>query len=158
MKNKLLLFAMLNLCCVLANDGRAEKEVNNDSQPFVNSLSMRMMPIPAGAFEMGAGWVGPWEEYHQRVADAVRAIDDPVAWKGGEVDESPPHRVTISRPFFMASCEVTNRQYEMFDPDHRKLRTERNPGDDDAVGDVLLERLAVLLHDVVERVALVRAG
>ncbi len=33
-----------------------------------------------------------------------------VEWKGGEIDESPRHRVTISRPFFMASCEVTNLQ------------------------------------------------
>lgn len=40
----------------------------------------------------------------------------------GDFDELPVHRVTISRPFLMASTEVTNLQYEMFDPSHRNLR------------------------------------
>jgi hypothetical protein len=30
--------------------------------------------------------------------------------------------VTISRPFYAGVCEVTNTQYELFDPEHKKLR------------------------------------
>jgi len=88
----------------------AESVASEDDprRPFANSLNMKMVPIPAGAFEMGEDWIGPWAEYHARMAAAVSAKIKPGTWKGGEIDESPRHRVTISRPFFMASCEVTN--------------------------------------------------
>jgi formylglycine-generating enzyme len=55
-----------------------------------------MMPVPAGSFLMGSG--------------------------SGEFDERPVHRVVISRSFWMAATDVTNRQYEQFDPDHRQWR------------------------------------
>ncbi len=50
-------------------------------------------------------------------------------------DERPVHRVTISQPFFMAATEVTNRQYEQFDPAHRALRGKLgySKEDDEAV-------------------------
>ncbi len=67
------------------------------------------MPIPAGSFEMGS-------------AD-------------GEFDERPVHRVTISRPFLLAATEVSNAQYERFDPGHKTLRGKRGLSreDDEAV-------------------------
>lgn len=37
-------------------------------------------------------------------------------------DESPLHRVTISKSFLMGEREVTNAEYERFDPSHRKYR------------------------------------
>jgi sulfatase modifying factor 1 len=40
----------------------------------------------------------------------------------GDWDERPVHEVTISRPFAIAVTEVTNAQYEKFDPLHRKYR------------------------------------
>jgi sulfatase modifying factor 1 len=40
----------------------------------------------------------------------------------GDFDESPNHRVSISRGFRIGALEVTNEQYEQYDPDHRKLR------------------------------------
>ena len=49
-----------------------------------NSLGIRMLPIPAGSFQMGSG--------------------------DGEWDERPAHLVTISRPFRMSAAEVTNAQ------------------------------------------------
>ena len=143
MKTKLMFIflghlVLLSLQWHLPSLNAAESALTGDDspKPFVNSLAMKMVPIPAGAFEMGEDWIGPWAEYHARMAAAVSAKIKPGTWKGGEIDESPRHLVTISRPFFMASCEVTNLQYEMFDPAHRKLRTERNPGDHDAVGNV----------------------
>lgn len=67
----------------------------------VNSLGMTLISVPAGAFYMGS----------ER--------------DGKEVDESPVHRVTLSAPFRMAATEVTNAQYEAFDPQHKQLRGKR---------------------------------
>ena len=103
---------------------------------FVNSLGMEMLPVPAGEFEMGAEWVGSWAQYHEHIHQSVFDRTDPEAWNGLEVDESPCHRVRITRPFCMASAEVTNAQYEAFDPEHCKQRRVQNRHDDDPVGDV----------------------
>jgi formylglycine-generating enzyme len=77
--------------------------------PPANSLGMRMVLIQPGSFMMGS--------------------DD------GDWDERPVHKVTISRPFFMAAAEVTNAQYEQFDPAHKKYRGLRglSKGDGEAV-------------------------
>ncbi|MHC4704203.1 MAG: SUMF1/EgtB/PvdO family nonheme iron enzyme, partial [Planctomycetota bacterium] len=55
--------------------------------------------------------------------------------KRGNYDEHPTHTVTITRPFYMGEYEVTNVQYEQFDPGHRRYRGTRDYsiGDDDAV-------------------------
>jgi len=37
-------------------------------------------------------------------------------------DERPVHQVTISQPFYLGVYEVTNKQYEAFDPAHKALR------------------------------------
>lgn len=67
-----------------------------DAETFVNSVGMKMIRIEAGQFVMGS--------------------------QDGDWDERPVRTVTISRPFHMSTTEVTNGQYEQFDPDHRKLR------------------------------------
>jgi len=74
---------------------------------FVNSIGMTMVPIPAGEFTMGCGEAPP---------------ESKEEWENRDWDESPAHRVTISRRFFMAACEVTNAQFERFDLEHKELR------------------------------------
>lgn len=71
----------------------------------------RFAEIPAGSFYMGSG--GP----------------------GADYDEAPIHKVFISRPFRMSVTEITNAQYEAFDPSHRALRGKQgfSSGDDEAV-------------------------
>ena len=64
---------------------------------FVNSIGMKFVRIESGSFMMGQK-------------------------DGGDWDERPEHRVTITRPFWMAVTEITNAQYEQFDPEHRALR------------------------------------
>lgn len=56
---------------------------------------LEMIPIPGGTFTMGD--------------------------KSGEPDESPAHTVTIAS-FAIARYEVTNEEYERFDPAHRQYR------------------------------------
>ena len=70
-----------------------------------SGVAMKLVRIPAGRFVMG---------------DAA-----------GEVDERPPARVVIGKPFWMGACEVTNEQYRRFDPDHVSGRfTKRYQGPD----------------------------
>jgi formylglycine-generating enzyme required for sulfatase activity len=74
-----------------------------------NSLGMRMVRIEPGSFIMGS--------------------------ESGNWDETPLHEVTIGRPYWIAATEVTNAQYERFDPEHRKLRGKLgfSNADDEAV-------------------------
>src|SRR5262249_61234761 len=43
-------------------------------------------------------------------------------WARRDYDESPAHKVKITKAFYFGSTEVTNAQYEQFDPDHKKFR------------------------------------
>ncbi|MBI2190621.1 MAG: SUMF1/EgtB/PvdO family nonheme iron enzyme [Planctomycetes bacterium] len=61
-------------------------------------LFPEVVEIPGGSFTMGCSPRG-----------------------GGNPDESPTHRVTLS-PFAIGKYEVTNEQYEQFDPGHRQFR------------------------------------
>ncbi|WP_051904399.1 formylglycine-generating enzyme family protein [Hippea jasoniae] len=62
---------------------------------YTNALGMKFVYIPGGCFEMGAN---PKDKYAQP-------------------DEKPRHRVCVSG-FFMGQYEVTNAQFNMFDPSH----------------------------------------
>ncbi len=77
---------------------------------IVNSLGIRLVRIQPGSFLMGTA-------------------------EGGDFDERPVHRVTISGAFYLGATEVTNAQYEQFDPAHRKLRGKLGMStvDDEAV-------------------------
>lgn len=76
-----------------------------------NSIGMPLVTIPAGKFYMGS----------ER--------------DGKDYDESPVHRVTMSSPLTLAATEVTNAQYEAFDPGHKRLRGKNgfSTQDDEAV-------------------------
>jgi formylglycine-generating enzyme required for sulfatase activity len=54
---------------------------------------------------------------------------------GADWDESPVRQVKITHPFFMDVTEVTNAQYEQFDPKHRRP-SKTDSADDDAVVNV----------------------
>jgi len=97
-----MLLALLAL--VLGQIVRAA-EMPNDPE-HVNSLGMRLVRIEPGKFLMGSP-------------------------EGGDFDERPAHHVTITRPFYMAAWELTNAQYEQFDPEHRKLRGKLGFSQDD---------------------------
>jgi len=57
-----------------------------------DGVTLDLVLIPAGEFVMGS--------------------------TSGEPDERPMVRVAIDKPFWMGTCEVTNRQYARFDPSH----------------------------------------
>jgi len=72
-----------------------------------SSEFLRLVEIPAGSFYMGS------EGY------------------AGSYDEVPVHKVTISRPFRMSVTEITNAQFEAFDPSHYNLRGKNGLSSDD---------------------------
>ena len=73
--------------------------VDSDKNAEHNTLGMKLVHVEPGEFQMGSD--------------------------RGDQDERPVHRVTLSHPFRMSTTEVTNAQYEKFNPGHRKLRGKR---------------------------------
>ena len=81
-------------------------------QAFTNAIGMEMAPIPDGEFVMGSTRI-----------DLPRALRMGNSHhRDGDFDEHPHHKVTITRRFWMSATEVTNAQFERFDPNHRRLR------------------------------------
>lgn len=76
-----------------------------------NSIGVKLVQIPSGHFWMGS------------------------EGKGENYDESPMHKVTLTSPFKMGVTEITNAQYEEFDPSHSQYRGKYgfSKNDDDAV-------------------------
>jgi len=86
---------------------------------YTNSLGMEFAPIPAGTFRMGNEATLPEDLLTPAEADGTVRVWLPAT---GDYDERPAHQVTISRPFHLGVCQVTNAQYEQFDPLHAHLR------------------------------------
>ncbi|MFQ5731103.1 MAG: formylglycine-generating enzyme family protein [Planctomycetaceae bacterium] len=63
------------------------------ADPIANSVGIVLVPIPAGVFQMGS----PTPKNNK---------------PGRFQSELPRHRVTISNPFYIGACEVTQSQFE----------------------------------------------
>jgi formylglycine-generating enzyme required for sulfatase activity len=73
------------LCLSLSNGTPAAQAAE---KTYTNSIGMEFVLIPAGSFIMGAG----------HLEDAGK-------------DETPQHRVSISKPFYLGKYEVTQEQW-----------------------------------------------
>ncbi|MHC4866891.1 MAG: SUMF1/EgtB/PvdO family nonheme iron enzyme [Planctomycetota bacterium] len=120
-----------------------------EQRQYVNSLGMRFVRIEPGTFMMGhdgtavpealiADMAYPSKAYLMKKypkADANGFWVNLDNLRHGDFDEQPQHKVTISKPFYMGVHEVTNAQYELFDPGHRGLRGKNgfSREDDEAV-------------------------
>ena len=67
-----------------------EDPIGPNAPEITNSLGMKLTLIPAGEFLMGS-------------TDSDKEAND---------DEKPPHRVRITRPFYLGMYEVTQQEYE----------------------------------------------
>ncbi len=74
---------------------------------FKNSLGMKFVRIEPGELVMGCGLKPPASEEE---------------WRQRDWDEAPEHKVRISHALYFGAFEVTNAQYERFDPTHKKHR------------------------------------
>ena len=123
MKKQFLVSSIFGLICVTSAVGVEAPT----GKTFVNSIGMKFVRLEPGSFAMGFG--------AEKLADEV--VTGAGQFREGDFDEHPTHRVKITRPFYIAACEVTNAQYEQFDRSHRKLRGKSDfSGDDEAVVDV----------------------
>ncbi len=77
------------------------------ARTFINTIGMKFVEIKPGTFVMGQGDAAP---------------RDRGEWAARDWDEAPAHPVKITRPFHLSVCEVTNAEYERFDPAHKKYR------------------------------------
>ena len=87
--------------------------VGAEPTSFVNSLGMVMKRVAPGEFDRG-------QRFEAGSCSLSEVYGDP-NYLGGELDEKV-HRVTLSQAFYMGATEVTNAQYEQFDPGHRSWR------------------------------------
>jgi formylglycine-generating enzyme len=109
MRNLLLLGPVVFVTAWLGGAGEAPRRVQGPptEKVFANSLGMKLVRLEPGEFVMGQGEAAP------------RTKDE---WLARDWDEAPAHRVRITCHFYLGATEVTNTQYEQFDPDHKKLR------------------------------------
>lgn len=100
---------VLNFSSLARADVPTEKE-------YANALGMKFVRVAPGEFMMGEGAERPKTraEFMQR-----------------DWDEVPAHKVKISKPFYIGIHEVTNAQYEQFDPKHKDLRGKNGAGKND---------------------------
>ena len=101
-----------------------------------NSLGMQFVRIESGTFRMGIGKTPlPSELTDNTSQQQSQKPDQRPYLRNGDFDEHPSHMVTITQPFQISSYQVTNIQYEQFDPTHRELRGKLgfSQEDDEAV-------------------------
>jgi formylglycine-generating enzyme required for sulfatase activity len=93
------------------------------TKEFTNSIGLRLVRIDPGSFRMGTDSAVP-----EKLASVA-------FMRQGDFDERPAHIVRITKAFYLGALEVTNRQYEQFDPAHRQLRGKLgfSTEDDEAV-------------------------
>ena len=102
-----LLLPTLLLPCVLLAAGATAAVTSKKDTPRII-----VAPIPGGTFEMG---------YSKTPLPALLLPGDLSAFADGDADESPSHTVTVAA-FSLGVTEVTNAEYEQYDPSHRALR------------------------------------
>src|ERR1035441_771470 len=84
----------------------------SSSSSEVNSIGLSLVRVAPGSFEMGVDSL-PLPKTLTAGANGViyeRTSD------GGDYDETPVHKVTITQPFWMGATEVTIEQFRKFRP------------------------------------------
>ena len=116
-----------------------------EEKAYTNSIGMRFVRVEKGKFRRGASRIPLPEALtaplsYPRRSELERRFPqgEPAAFhvttdhvRDGDFDEQPRHDVAITRPFLVGIHEVTNAQYERFDPDHRLLRGKNGFSNDD---------------------------
>ena len=80
--------------------------LHSHPEEFINSLGMRFVLIPAGAFLMGRT---------ESIESMQKAFPGFEASRFHDLgDELPAHKVNISKPFFLGKYEVTVGEFKKF--------------------------------------------
>ena len=89
-----------------------------EGETHTNSLGMQLVRIEPGTFTMGSE--------HASLSDEL--IAGKAYLRDGDSDEKPVHQVTLTTPFYIGIFQVTNAQYEEFQPEHSESRGLPNMG------------------------------
>ena len=100
-----------------------------EKSSFTNSIGMKFVRIQPNNFLMGSE--------NANLSDEVIAQREHL--RDGDWDEQPIHEVTITKPFYIGIYQVTNAQYEKFQPQHRHLRGKLGFSNDDAEAVVFVD-------------------
>ncbi|MHC4212932.1 MAG: SUMF1/EgtB/PvdO family nonheme iron enzyme [Planctomycetota bacterium] len=122
MRSKLNPLAYLLLVTILMLTGCADMQ----QAQYTNSIGMKFVRVTPGTFQMGQ-----LETLPSEVLPIFRGRGLFDTLKNGDYDEKPTHTVKISSPYYVGMFEVTNAQYELFDPAHKKYRGKRGLSKDD---------------------------
>jgi len=93
---------------------------------------IRFVEIGTGYFRMGSWFNCTKGDSLGRICKAFHLPWGKQSKEDG--DEVPVRWVEIRQPYWIADCELTNAQYERFDPEHE--RSEFSKGNDDPVAEV----------------------
>ena len=116
--------------------GRADMEEPAEGRVLTNAIGMKLVRIPPGEFLMGSH-------------DSLEALAAAYPEYGPEriaqlTDDRPPHKVRITRPFFMGMHEITIGQFRRF-VEEAGYRTEPERDDAEALA---RSRAGVLEHEL----------
>lgn len=110
----LLSLALIGIYLIIGENVRSKE----GEKFFTNAMGMKFVLIPSGSFMMGSGI---------SVKETIRQFG---LSKQHYEGEHPQHKVTISRPFYLQSTEVTQGQWQKVmgnNPSHFKHRGENCP-------------------------------
>ncbi len=99
-------------------DRTQRPEPQDPPRQTINSIGMSLVLVPAGDFEMGDG------ETREQLSEAGFYVGETPDNHG----EKPPHRVRITRPFYLGTCEVTKGQFARFVATTRYRTTAEQDG------------------------------
>src|SRR5262245_6276826 len=101
--SRVLVPAALALCTASCTASAPPVAASQVPPTLTNSLGMTLVLVPAGEFVMGA------DEERSATLRALPYCNPELLPR-----ESPPHRVQITKPFYMGRCEVTLGQFRTF--------------------------------------------
>jgi formylglycine-generating enzyme required for sulfatase activity len=106
---------------MLAGAARGAVQSLPSEREITNSVGMKLVRVEPGSFRMGSDGT-PLPESLLKFPAISMYGQAPWLPTAGDHDEQPAHQVTLTRPFYMGAVEVTNEQFERFDPRHQNLR------------------------------------
>ncbi|HET6884152.1 MAG TPA: SUMF1/EgtB/PvdO family nonheme iron enzyme [Pirellulales bacterium] len=93
---------------------------------YTNTIGMKFILIPPGEFTMGST--------AEEIDETLKAVGDDTHWQECVKGEGPAHQVVLTRPFYLAVHEVTQKEYATIAGSNPSHFAEAGSGSDQVVG------------------------
>ncbi|MDR2945764.1 MAG: hypothetical protein LBV79_03355, partial [Candidatus Adiutrix sp.] len=97
------LFIIMAALCLVAAGLIMGTAFSAPEKTYTNSIGMEFTLIPAGSFN----WEGDW---YKSAIDSFDQFGESV-YSETIITDTPPRTITISKPFYMGTYEVTQKQW-----------------------------------------------